>query len=309
MAEAKEITGLDCNASATDWANKVLQIRFAEVAELNNAAEDFTTIESVHDMRVAIRRLRSALRDFLSLLKKRQLKNIRRNLKNLADALGAVRDADVAIIALKKLHAEIVDEQVKQGIENLLAKRIDLRERNRLILRETLANNRLAALQSDFEKAIERATKNSLQTFNQAGKLAVGESFNQFLEMGHSLYDPFEIESLHNLRIAAKRLRYALELFTACWGASLKPFAAEIAEMQAALGEVHDCDVWIEETGDLLRRESGDINSNELRAAIWLLSEFVKRRTRYYRNALKLWGEWQENDFASKMQLIINSVD
>ena len=46
------------------------------------------------------------------------------------------------------------------------------------------------------------------------------------------------------MRIAAKRLRYAIELFTVCWGARIAPFAEEIAEMQSFLGEVHDANGW-----------------------------------------------------------------
>ena len=63
------------------------------------------------------------------------------------------------------------------------------------------------------------------------------------LNLGESLYHPFQFKELHKMRIATKRLRYAVELFTACWGESMTPFAEEIAEMQSYLGEAHDCDV------------------------------------------------------------------
>lgn len=55
--------------------------------------------------------------------------------------------------------------------------------------------------------------------------------------------DPGEVRTLHDLRIAAKRLRYLLELF----GGLLGPYAATAAkrmkELQDLLGEIHDCDV------------------------------------------------------------------
>ena len=68
MAKAREITGLDCEANAIECAAKILRARFEEVLEFRSAALDSEGIEGVHDMRVATRRLRSALRDFAYLL-------------------------------------------------------------------------------------------------------------------------------------------------------------------------------------------------------------------------------------------------
>jgi CHAD domain-containing protein len=110
------------------------------------------------------------------------------------------------------------------------------------------------------------------------------------------------------MRIAAKRLRYAVELFTACWGASIAPFADEIAQMQAVLGEVHDCDIWLESLGARMRkRQTSAVNGSERQATVWLLSEFIKNRTKNYRAALKLWSEWETNDFSERLRAIIQA--
>ena len=101
MAKAREITGLDCNANALEWAAKTLRVRFEEVLELRGATLHSEGIEGVHDMRVATRRLRSALRDFAHLMKKKSLKKISKDIKQIADTLGAARDQDVAIVALE----------------------------------------------------------------------------------------------------------------------------------------------------------------------------------------------------------------
>jgi CHAD domain-containing protein len=60
-------------------------------------------VESVHDMRVTVRRLRVALSNFAVCVPKKDRKRLRSNLENLADALGAVRDMDVMIAAMKAL--------------------------------------------------------------------------------------------------------------------------------------------------------------------------------------------------------------
>ncbi len=318
MAKAKEITGIDCAADALLWAGKVLRVRFDEVVELTDAALDFSDIEGVHQMRVATRRLRSALRDFLPLLKKRPLKKSRKNLKEIADALGAVRDDDVAILALERLQAaaeiDQPSEQIKEGIEKLLEERRRLRQGAQMNLTKTLDGDRLSKLQTDFTGALDKAVGKNKRTravsFNEAGRDAVAESLRELCDLGASVYEPFNIEKLHEMRIAAKRLRYAVELFTACWGASVSPFAAQIAEMQSLLGEVHDCDVWLENLGERMRgkhRQNGAAaTESERQAAVWLMSEFIKNRTKNYRAALKLWSEWEATDLTNKMRAVIS---
>ena len=315
MAKAKEITGLDCAADALEWAATVLRVRFDEVIELRGAALEFSDIEGVHAMRVATRRLRSALRDFLPLLKKRPLQKVRRNLKRIADALGAVRDQDVAILALEHLQAaaeiDQINEQIKEGIETLLRERRTIRETAQANLIQMLDADDLPKLQADFSAALDKAVRKNKRSrvvsFNEAGREAVTDSLRELCDLGACVYEPFNVEKLHEMRIAAKRLRYAVELFTACWGASVAPFAVEIAEMQSFLGEVHDCDVWLESLSERMRgRQNGAAIENEHKAAVWLLSEFIKNRTKNYRAALKLWSEWEAADFTERMQAIIH---
>ena len=57
-----------------------------------------------------------------------------------------------------------------------------------------------------------------------------------------ALDDASRIEELHDMRIAAKRLRYALEMFDVCFSGS-KPLLKELTAMQDDLGAIHDLDV------------------------------------------------------------------
>jgi CHAD domain-containing protein len=310
MAKAKEVIGLDCAADAIEWAAEVLRVRLEEVVDLRGGALDFSDIEGVHAMRVATRRLRSALRDFAPLMKKRPLKKVRRNLKQIADALGAVRDLDVAILALEKLQEEAESEKIKIGIETELNARRALRDRARMDLMEALAISNVTGLQEEFAAAIAEATRKRKHaiSFNEAGRAAVGDALAEFCRLGAALYEPHNTEALHELRIVAKRLRYAIELFVACWGERIAPFADEIADMQGFLGEVHDCDVWIESLSERLINETNDgaaTAAGNRQTDIWLLSEFVKKRTKNYRSALSLWNDWETTDFTDRMRVSV----
>jgi len=87
-------------------------------------------VESVHDMRVAVRRLRVALSNFSVCVPKKDRKRLRLRLENLADALGGVRDMDVMIAAMKVSLGARSDEE-KSAISALI-RRLQARRRSRL---------------------------------------------------------------------------------------------------------------------------------------------------------------------------------
>src|ERR1043165_4037592 len=83
MAKAKRIR-IKCNAPATAGIKLVLVTRFDELLSWRDATLDWSDPEGVHSMRVASRRLRSALRDFLPYVRKRRLGSVLKELKQLA---------------------------------------------------------------------------------------------------------------------------------------------------------------------------------------------------------------------------------
>src|ERR1044071_902153 len=119
MAKAKRIRGMKCHGPAAVGIKQVLVTRFAELQSFHDAALDWSDPEGVHSMRVASRRLRSALRDFMPYVRKRGLTSVQKRLKSVADALGEVRDLDVAIMALEKLASNAPGE-VSPAVKRLI---------------------------------------------------------------------------------------------------------------------------------------------------------------------------------------------
>src|SRR5205809_5047884 len=64
--------------------------------------------------------------------------------------------------------------------------------------------------------------------------------------------DPSEERALHDMRIAAKRLRYLLELTAPCFGSYAATGARRAKQLQDLLGEIHDCDVMLPLVGEHL---------------------------------------------------------
>ncbi len=95
MARARDVPGLTCEDSFREAAGKILWTRFDEMMSFRTEALKGKDIEGVHDMRVASRRLRAALEIFRDVFSRKQYRELREEVKRIADALGEVRDLDV----------------------------------------------------------------------------------------------------------------------------------------------------------------------------------------------------------------------
>lgn len=79
----------------------------------------------------------------------------------------------------------------------------------------------------------------------------------ELLSFGEHVGDPQKIEEIHNLRIAAKRLRYTLEMFRFAFPKELAELISEVKEIQEHIGDMRDADVMIERVNQILARENG----------------------------------------------------
>ncbi len=303
------ITQVDPQDAAGSCIRLVLLRRFDEMWSLRDYALDWSDPEGVHQMRVASRRLRSAARDFMPYIRRRHISEALRQVKAVADALGDVRDHDVAIATLEALTAR-APESVATGIREIANVRKSAREDARAALIETLEKG-AAGLPEIFAAAVDSASANSSgkrkqsQTYRQATREIILARLKEFEDLSTSLYDPLKVGPLHRMRIAAKRLRYALELFEQVWGASMFMFAKRVAALQSSLGELHDCDVWIEDLGvTLANQEKTDprLSVQQIDASFWLLSHYLKRRTRHLRSALSKWREWEVSELSGQIR-------
>jgi CHAD domain-containing protein len=319
MAKAKEIVGIECDAAASEAVARVLVPRIEEMCLLRKAALDFGDPEGVHDMRVASRRLRSALRDFAPHLRKTKMASSTKDLKEIADKLGVVRDLDVAIIALEKLQKKATPE-ISSGLQRIIDDQKGKLDPARKELAQALDYQKLSQLKRNFLQVVDAAivppaastpisgsTAKSGPSYKVYARETLLRRLQELEALSPSLFEPQKAEPLHEMRIAAKRLRYAMELFAACWGDQLGVFSYQVAQLQSSLGELHDCDLWIEHFGKRLSRLKKKASSeratspDERDAMLWLLSHFSRLRTKHFREALQRWHEWEETDVCNRL--------
>ena len=210
--------------------------------------------EGVHKMRVATRRLRSALRAFKKVLPG-SIRSFDGEFKWLASVLGGVRDLDVARGNLPHFLSEIPSEDAAHldGYQQYLADRWR-EERRRLVA--CLAGRRYGRLKAGFAERLERGPSARVMetlgsiTVGEAAQLLIGKRYRGVLHRGREITSESSDESLHALRIRCKRLRYLLEFFRPTYGDLLKAEITRLKELQDVLGEFQDACV----AGRLLRR-------------------------------------------------------
>jgi CHAD domain-containing protein len=115
---------------------------------------DTDDIERVHDMRVASRRLRAALEVFAPCFPRDQHRELLRDVKALADALGRRRDPDVEIDALMKVRDGLPAED-HPGADLLISRARDRQADGNVALREALE----AALTHDVRGRLEELAR------------------------------------------------------------------------------------------------------------------------------------------------------
>ena len=130
-------------------AARVVRLRTAELFDHADGVLDTSDIERVHDMRVASRRLRAVLEIFAPCFPQSELDGVLRDVKRLADALGARRDPDVHIDALTAFSKSLIAAN-RPGVARLVE---DLRER------QTRGNEALAA---ELDRTAQRGLRERL---------------------------------------------------------------------------------------------------------------------------------------------------
>jgi CHAD domain-containing protein len=136
LAKARDIPGIEPDATFREAAASAIEVRADEVFAFRDRALDTSDIEGVHDMRVATRRLRAVMEIFAVCFPKEQHRRALKEVKELADTLGERRDPDVMIDGLEKV-AQSLGPADRSGIRQL--------ERS-LRDEQAEANERLAAM-------------------------------------------------------------------------------------------------------------------------------------------------------------------
>ncbi|MGE0445730.1 MAG: CHAD domain-containing protein [Vicinamibacterales bacterium] len=225
----------------TSPSELLIRQRFAALRRSLPAAAQGNA-ERLHQARVATRRLRETLPLVASGKRERKLE---RRVRRLTRALGPVRELDVALGILDDL--EGTADAPRGAIARLRRAIADERERLHAGMRERIAQCDLRKLEKRAINASQGGTRKAIARPEQAEAARRGAArraarLRDAIDTAAGLYLP---DRLHDVRIAVKKLRYALEISGTVAGTHGRARLRALKQAQDLLGRMHDLEVLI----------------------------------------------------------------
>jgi CHAD domain-containing protein len=245
--------------------------------------------DAIHQTRVAARRLRSDLQTFKSVLDPLWVSHTRSDLKWLGGALGLVRDVDVLADHLDLSGSPRMDDS--KGVTGLRGQLRHQRRTGTESVADVLQGERYLLLLDKLHVAAERppflVTGSSRQ-----GRIRPSQKASRALakvvkkpwkrvrkEIRGAGSEPTDLQ-LHEIRIGAKRLRYAAEAADPVVGKRARRVAAAAEGLQTQLGEHHDAVI----AEEWLRKRAKGASSKVAFSAGQLASEQIRRQHHFRKN-------------------------
>lgn len=203
--------------------------------------------DSVHQMRVAVRRLRSTLRTFGDVIGGPVADEVAGELRWLGTVLGGARDTEVTAAHLRdSLHELPVEQNVGPVGARLQRHFAPARAAARTGVLDALGSDRYASLISALDRLITQppltaqAALPARDVLPAGAKSAYRQAKRRMRRARRAPAGPARDVALHSARRAAKRARYAAELATPAVGKQARKFAKRMKKVQSALGEHQD---------------------------------------------------------------------
>lgn len=245
------------------FATQTLTERLGAVHQHLPAVRAGKDPKGIHQMRVASRRLRAALRAFDEVLPDKPGRRWRQESRRLTRALGAARDLDVQIEWVDGAIAATPSTKLCTGMRRLRLRLCQDRQRRQPKLIRAMDRLAESDLLRGMPEELHRMTVDAGRAGGRIDDPAIQPTAREQIERALEemlAYDsiaaqPHLTEPLHQLRIAAKRLRYTMEVFQPLYAGGLDKPLKSVRKIQAALGDLHDMDVWIEWLPEFLEAE------------------------------------------------------
>ena len=240
------------------------------------------SVEALHDIRVALRRMRSLCMTFEKLDKK-FLASLDRRASKLCDRMGDARDLDVWIALFRDMVRKgggdhPVSDRDRRAVLALLR-----RERTRLAA-EALSCGSFRRVKQMLREYLRRRLprrrkERSLPEVYEARRMLI---VRRLIEDRYKRVGNYSKNPAHDLRRAGRRMRYLSEFYAEGLGNVCVRAGRWITKAQAALGKMHDCDSAL----DL----SQDLPTGKARAAV--RRALKKRRAEFLRKFKVAWRHY-----------------
>ncbi len=138
--------------------------------------------------------------------------------------------------------------------------------------------------------------------FGAAARETISKLFDQLMKNLPGTRDGSDIEALHDMRVASRRMRASLKVFRSCFPKEYRePVEAEISGVTRALGQVRDQDVFI----DHLRSYTRGTDKLSIR---WLIDREIKIRDSARISMLSALDELEQSDLPDRLSILLENA-
>ena len=284
------------------------------VKALKKASENVlnrNNMEDIHDLRVASRRIRTILDVFSDQLPAKKVKAWDKEVQSITKSFSQVRDLDVQIDLINSIYKATEDSKLRTGLRRIRLRLNQKRKQKQSdtanSIKSILNNPSLNEMELFTENIFDKSENTILFSENlfQIGYKKIQTRLDEFLFFEIFIFDPNRVSELHQMRIKSKRLRYALEIFSSLYEKKTD-FALVIAkQVQEYLGNIHDCDVWINYLPKFLEKEYNRIKAfygymspySRIKPGIeFLIKNRQLERSQLYKSFINDWKKWKFNE-------------
>lgn len=258
-------------------------------------------IEGVHQIRVAIRSIRSMLKTWAPMLSKSDCDRWQTQFRWVGKRLGAVRDQDVFLEWLEDLGKQQNPDD-KLLLDNYVTAVVELRKKAVQGLRGALVSDRYKQLLIDFSEWLNQERcffvhrSIAYKPVEEQAAYLMNRAQKRMRKKATCINDKCHPTELHDFRIECKRLRYTLESFKFYASKDQKKLARLCKKLQTELGDHQD----IYEHAIKIRsyavnkssEASGEVNNNALLFSLGEL--YAKMQTENERQRLEFNSKWDE---------------
>ena len=249
------------------WAYKAIAKHAGKIFEYHSKVPQDKDPEDLHQMRVGMRRLRSAIAGFAVALNLPEGVT-EKNIAKIGRALGKLRDLDVLLAKLSNDYRPWLPRSEQKTLDRIIKSLTKQRSRELKQVRRTLNSKHYLRLEQELQDWLEQPTYQKIGDYSIYSLLPdlLLPQVSQFLlhpgwfvgveiKKGQTqLPQILDLEAinqlltkedilLHDLRKSAKKTRYNLELFSPLYGETYNYYLSQIEQLQEVLGAIQDAHV------------------------------------------------------------------
>lgn len=202
--------------------------------------------EFLHDFRVAVRRIRSALSQIKGIYPENEVKRLKKDFSIIGKNTNRLRDLDVYLLEEKK-YLNMLSDDLSKGLIPVFKKLAAERRTEQKKLKKFLESYKYKNTVSGFEKFLKTSTSlmgnapnSELKVIDLAQKF-IFKKYKQIIKKGRKIDNVSPDPMLHELRIECKKLRYLLEFFSSLFPDNeMSIIIKQLKKLQDNLGDFND---------------------------------------------------------------------